>query len=349
MSSSPSELSSFHKHTTRVIIVDPDQPDPTALDTAAEIVRRGGLVAFATETVYGLGAIATDPEAVSRIFAAKERPAINPLIVHVTGAAQAGDCVTEWPATARTLTARFWPGPLTLVLKRSAIIPDVVTAGTDTVAVRSPAGKVARGLIERTGQPIAAPSANRANRLSPTRALHVLADLDGRIDLIIDSGPTALGLESTVVDLTTSTARLLRPGPISINDLESALGASVVESVAHGFSDRRSSPGQMAVHYAPSTPSFRADSFGELGEIGCCENMAVVVIGDHATLSLSEFGAAFAMRTPEEAARQLYDVLHRCDALGVGSIVVLMPPDEPQWRAVRDRLLRATRPLAETR
>ena len=187
-------------------------------------MRRGGLVAFATETVYGLGAIATLPEAVSRIFAAKERPAINPVIVHVAGVAQAGHCVAEWPATAQTLAERFWPGPLTLVLNRSAIIPDQVTAGNDTVGVRAPAGKVARGLIERTGQPIAAPSANRSNRISPTRAEHVLADLDGRIDLIIDSGPTALGLESTVLDLTTSTPRLLRPGPISIEELEAVLG-----------------------------------------------------------------------------------------------------------------------------
>ena len=129
--------------------------------------------------------------------------------------AQARDCVAEWPATAECLAARFWPGPLTLVLNRSGIIPDMVTAGQDTVAVRAPAGKVARGLIERTGQPIAAPSANRSNRLSPTRAEHVLADLDGRIDLIIDSGPTAIGLESTVLDLTTAPPRLLRPGPIS--------------------------------------------------------------------------------------------------------------------------------------
>ena len=202
------------KRATPVIVVRPDQPDPTALDTAAKILRRGGMVAFATETVYGLGAMATDPQAVSRIFAAKQRlTAINPVIVHVAGVAQARECVALWPATAQSLAARFWPGPLTLVLNRSAIIPDQVTAGHDTVGVRAPAGKVARGLIERAGQPIAAPSANRANRISPTRAEHVLADLDGRIDLIIDSGPTALGLESTVLDLTTAA-----PRPHSVRD-----------------------------------------------------------------------------------------------------------------------------------
>jgi L-threonylcarbamoyladenylate synthase len=337
----------LHNLATRIVVVDPDQPDPSVVETAAAILNRGGLVAFATETVYGLGAIATDPEAVARIFAAKERPAINPVIVHVASASQARECIAEWPASAELLAAKFWPGPLTFVLKRSRIIPDQVTAGHDTVAVRAPAGKVASGLISRTGHPIAAPSANRANRLSPTRADHVRADLDGRIDLIIDSGPTALGLESTVLDLTSSVPRLLRPGPISIGELEEALGASVVELVPTGTSHRLASPGQMPVHYAPRTPSFRAHSPGEIGGMGYCQNMALVVIGDHDTVSLSGFGTRFVLRTPQEASRQVYDILHRCDLLGLRSIVVLMPPDEPDWRAVRDRLLRATRPLGE--
>ncbi len=347
MSSGPSGLHVSCNSATPVIVVDPDQPDPTALDTAAEILRQGGLVAFATETVYGLGAIATRPQAVSRIFAAKERPARNPVIVHVAGTAQARDCVGEWPATAQSLAGRFWPGPLTLVLTRSRIIPDQVTAGHDTVGVRAPAGNVARGLIERTGQPIAAPSANRANRISPTRAEHVLADLDGRIDLIIDSGPTALGLESTILDLTTLAPRLLRPGPISKRQLEAALGESVMEPVSRESTDRLSSPGQMPVHYAPLTQSFRINSFGELGKMGYRENMALVVIGEHAPFSLSGFAASYVLATREEASRQLYDVLHRCDLLGVRSIIVLMPRDEPEWRAVRDRLLRATRTVDE--
>jgi L-threonylcarbamoyladenylate synthase len=332
---------------TLVIVVGPDQPDPAALDMAAEILKQGGLVAFATETVYGLGAIATNPQAVSRIFAAKERPAINPVIAHVASVAQARDCVALWPATAQRLAARFWPGPLTLVLNRSGMIPNEVTAGLETVGVRAPVGKVARGLIERTGQPIAAPSANRANRISPTRAEHVLADLDGRIDLIIDSGPTALGLESTVLDLTTPAPRLLRPGPISKQELEAALDASVMEAVSSEATVRLSSPGLMPVHYAPSTQAFRVDSSGELGRMGYCENMALVVIGEHAPFSLSGFAASYVLATPQEAARQLYDVLHLCDQLGLRSIIVLMPPDEPEWLAVRDRLLRATRKLEE--
>jgi L-threonylcarbamoyladenylate synthase len=330
-------------HATRVIVVDPDQPDPSALDTAAAILKQGGLVAFATETVYGLGAIATDSVAVARIFGAKERPAINPVIVHVADIAQARDCVVDWPATAQSLAARFWPGPLTFVLTRSGIIPDQVTAGRDTVGVRAPAGKVACGLLERTGRPIAAPSANRANRISPTRAEHVLADLDGRIDLIIDSGPTALGLESTVLDLTTPAPRLLRPGPISVRELEAALRTRVIEHVVTQSNDRLSSPGQMPVHYAPLTTALRVDSPGELGRMGDCENMALVVIGEHAPLSLSGFAASYAVETADEASRQLYDILHRCDLLGVRAIIVLMPPDKPEWRAIRDRLLRATR------
>jgi L-threonylcarbamoyladenylate synthase len=345
MSSRKSESPSDGPRVTRVIVVDAEDPDPAALETAAAILRAGGLVAFATETVYGLGAIATDPAAVARIFAAKERPAINPVIVHVTTPSQAGQCVADWSADAQALAERFWPGPLTMVLPRSSIIPDEVTAGGDHVAVRAPAGPVARGLIERTGIPIAAPSANRANRLSPTRADHVLADLDGRVDLILDSGPTALGLESTVVDLTSSPPRLLRPGPISIDDLEAALGVAIVEFTPTTTVPRLTSPGQMPVHYAPATRAFRVDSVGEIGEMGCCENMALVVMGDHDTGPLSGWGALFTFHTPVEASRQLYDTLHRCDGLGVASIVVLMPPDQVAWRAVRDRLMRATRPL----
>jgi len=306
------------------------------------------LVAFATETVYGLGAIATQPAAIARIFAAKGRPAINPVIVHVAGIAQARDCVAQWTEQADCLARRFWPGPLTLVLKRAGIIPDVVTAGRDTVAVRNPAGTVALGLIERSGQPIAAPSANRSNRLSPTRAEHVLADLDGAIDMLIDSGPTAIGLESTVLDLTHAGPRLLRPGPITTRELEEVLsGPQVVEATAGEPADRPSSPGQMPVHYAPRTPSFRVERGEELEGLGQEEKIAVVVVGEPDCRELPGHVARFTLESPDAASRRLYDVLHHCDSLGLGSIVVVMPPSEPEWQAVRDRLLRATRPLTE--
>jgi len=295
-----------------------------------------------------LGAIATLPQAVARIFAAKGRPAINPVIVHVAGIAQARDCVAEWTESAERLARRFWPGPLTLVLKRAETIPDVVTAGRDTVAVRVPLGKVALGLIERSGKPIAAPSANRSNRLSPTRAEHVVAELAGAIDLLIDSGPTAVGLESTVLDLTTARPRVLRPGPISTKELEKVLGGpQVVEPIAGEPAGRPSSPGQMAVHYAPRTPSFRVERDEDLEALVHRAKMAVVIFGEPVDQSLAAAVPRFTLESPEAASRRLYDVLHQCDSLGLGSIVVVMPPDLPEWQAVRDRLLRATRALGE--
>jgi L-threonylcarbamoyladenylate synthase len=337
----------IHSPTTRVIAIDADDPDPGVLDLAAGVLKNGGLVAFATETVYGLGAIATNSASVSRIFEAKGRPALNPVIVHVTGAAQARECVNEWPALAETLASRFWPGPLSLVLKRSANIPDVVTAGLDTVAVRAPAGKVALGLIKRAGLPIAAPSANLSNRLSPTSAHHVLADLDGRIDLIIDSGPTDVGLESTVLDLTMPVPRVLRPGPIGACELARALGdIQLVERAPGGTIDRPASPGQMAIHYAPSTSTFRVNSPKELETIASRQDIAVVIFGEASNPS-PQFARHVVLKSPEIASRLLYETLHQYDLFGLEAIFVVMPPDLPEWAAVRDRLLRASRPFGE--
>ena len=246
--------------TTRIIPVDPHEPDPAVLSEAAETLRRGGLVAFATETVYGLGADATDLKAVAQIFEAKDRPAFNPLIVHADGLPMVRSCVAAWPDSAQRLAARFWPGPLTLVLPRSKRIPDLVTAGRETVGVRIPRVNIARRLIEAVGRPIAAPSANRSTRISPTLAAHVLQDMDGRIDLILDSGQTALGLESTVVDLTSRPPRVLRPGPILAEGIAHACeGLCVHESVDDPPTDRPASPGQMAIHYAPRTRSVRVE------------------------------------------------------------------------------------------
>ncbi|MHB1560909.1 MAG: L-threonylcarbamoyladenylate synthase [Isosphaeraceae bacterium] len=330
---------------TRVIRVDPGRPDPSALDEAAEILTRKGLVAFATETVYGLGAIATEPDAVARIFTAKGRPSINPLIVHVAGIDQAHECVSHWPDEARILASRFWPGPLTLVLPRSAIIPDVVTAGRSTVGLRCPAGKVALGLIERCGRPLAAPSANRSNRISPTRADHVLADLDGRVDLILDSGLTALGLESTVIDLSGASPDLLRPGPIAIAEIEAALGGRRVTAPSTGAAaERPLSPGQLAIHYAPRTPAYRVEPAGLLPSL---DRMAVIVVGPAEVPGTNRARACFVLESPATAAHRLYDALHRCDAMQPAGILVVMPPDRPEWLAVRDRLIRATRPLAD--
>jgi L-threonylcarbamoyladenylate synthase len=340
--------------TTRVIAVDPDRPDPAALDEAALVLGRGGLVAFATETVYGLGGIATDAGAVARIFAAKGRPAINPLIVHAGGVGQVRECVAVWPAEADKLARRFWPGPLTLVLPRSEIIPEIVTAGRSTVGVRVPAATVALGLVGRSGRPIAAPSANRSNRISPTRADHVLADLDGRIDLVLDSGPTTIGVESTVVDLTTSPPRVLRPGPITAEELGAVLAVRVegapgltagAGSGAPG--EGPMSPGQMPVHYAPRTPAFRVESTDALLQIPASGTTVLVVLGVGDGPDPGSFARAHRLESPELAARMLYEVLHECDQLSLGAILVVMPPETPEWQAVRDRILRATRPLGE--
>jgi L-threonylcarbamoyladenylate synthase len=209
-----------------------------------------------------------------------------------------------------------------------------------------PAAPVARGLIERTGEPVAAPSANRSNRLSPTRAEHVLADLDGLIDLVIDSGPTAVGLESTVLDISVEPPRLLRPGPITNDELESTLSGHPLSMPAAGeSSEQPSSPGQLPVHYSPRTPSFRVDSPEDLARIPRLEEFALVSIGERRSSPSLPAAKEFRLDSPTVAARLLYDVLHQCDALKVRAIIVIMPPDRPEWSAVRDRLLRATRPF----
>jgi L-threonylcarbamoyladenylate synthase len=335
---------------TAVLVVDPKEPDPAALEQGARILRRGGLVAFATETVYGLGAVATNERAVARIYAVKGRPALNPLIVHVPGVEQARACSVDWPPAADVLAERFWPGPLTLVLNRSRQIPDIVSAGKSTVGLRVPSGTVARSLIAETGEPVAAPSANRSNRLSPTRAEHVLADLDGLIDLVLDSGPTAVGLESTVLDITGEPPRLLRPGPITVSELDSVLSSPpVITSTTGQSAERPSSPGQMPVHYSPQTPSFRVDSLDDLYRIPRPEEIAIVSFGERLLPHDLLVAQEFRLETPAIASPLLYDVLHRCDAMDIRAIVVIMPPDRPAWLAVRDRLLRATRPLDESR
>jgi L-threonylcarbamoyladenylate synthase len=334
---------------TRVLTVDPEAPEPSALDEAARVLTGGGLVAFATETVYGLGAVATDAGAVARIFVAKGRPSVNPLIVHVTDVDQARECVTEWPDDANRLAIRFWPGPLTLVLPRSSRIPDIVTAGKPTVGVRCPAGKVARGLIARCGLPIAAPSANRSNHLSPTRAEHVLADLNGRIDLIIDSGPTSVGLESTVLNLSSDLLRLLRPGPIAASELEAALaGAALVMPHVGATVEQPASPGQMPVHYSPRTPAFRVDRPEGLRGRPDLEGTAVLTFGMDPVVLPTSLRCNVRLESPEVAARRLYDVLHEFDVVRPHAIVVVLPPDRPEWLAIRDRLLRATRPIADS-
>ncbi len=329
---------------TRTVVVDRDQPSRVAIDDGASVLRRGGLVAFATETVYGLGADATDPAAVTRIFAAKGRPDVNPLIVHADGPDMARSCVASWPEEARVLAEACWPGPLTLVLPRSARIPDVVTAGRETVGVRVPDTRVARSLIARAGRPVAAPSANRSTGISPTMARHVLKDLDGQIDLIFDSGPTALGLESTVLDLSRDSPRLLRPGPISREFLSETLGKDVEGPDPGEPCGSLLSPGQMAIHYAPRTSTVRIDP-GLMQAFPWPAQSALIVVGREWSREGVRAPLTFDLPTPEIAAAGLYATLHHCDESGVELIVIVPPPSLPRWSAILDRLGRASVPF----
>jgi len=312
---------------------------------AAEVLRQGQLVAFATETVYGLGADATNPDAVARIFEAKGRPSFNPLIVHADDSVMARSCVALWPERAELLARRFWPGPLTLILPRSSIIPDVVTAGRDTVGIRIPASTVARALIRAAGRPVAAPSANRSTGISPTEAWHVQKDLDGKIDLILDSGRTDVGIESTVLDLTSDPPRVLRPGSVTVGQLSEALGEFVAGpggAAAEGIAFV--SPGQMAIHYAPTTPTYRIDRdvFTALPGTG---RWGLISIGAlPAPPSARKPTWHIRLSTPIQAESRLYTALHALDARRLDYLVILPPPNEPAWLAIRDRIWRASRP-----
>jgi len=324
---------------TRVLVVDPERPDPAAIAEAAAVIRAGGLVAFPTETVYGLGADATNPEAVARIFEAKGRPATNPLIVHIARKEDAPACVAAWPDSAEALASRFWPGPLTLVLPRSGLIPDVVTAGQGTVGVRVPRPGVARWLILEAGRPIAAPSANRSTGISPTEAWHALKDLEGRVDLILDGGRTSVGIESTVLDLSNEVPTILRPGAVTQAQVSEALGEPV-EHLAGvlELGQAARGPGQMAIHYAPRTPAFRLDWGSPIPSPDLVRTSVTIAFGED-----PDDGDRW-LPDPESAARDLYATLHELDALGLDFLLLIMPPDEPRWRAIRDRVRRATRP-----
>jgi L-threonylcarbamoyladenylate synthase len=310
---------------TAVERIEPAAPDPAVLKRAADVLRAGGLVAFPTETVYGLGANALDPAAVVKVFAAKGRPATNPLIVHVADTAGAS-AVAEWSSDAARLAEAFWPGPLTLVLPKTAAVPEVVTGEGATVAVRCPAHPVARGLIAAAGVPVAAPSANRSGELSPTRADHVLKGLDGRIDLLLDGGPCPAGVESTVVDVVGR--RVLRPGPIPVPKLAEVIGPLAEGGVAAGGA--LPSPGMLARHYAPRTAL----------EVAETEQEAEFLADLYRTAGL-KVARWSAGGEPAAVAARLYADLHELDAGGFDRIIAALPPTGPEWRAVRDRLSRA--------
>ena len=325
--------------------LDPASPDPRALRPAAETLRRGGLVAFPTETVYGLGAHALDPEAVARIYAAKGRPGYNPLIVHVADADAARALTSAWPAEADALAAAFWPGPLTLVLPKNDSIPHSVTAGLPSVALRVPAHPVAHALLRLAGIPVAAPSANRSTEVSPTTAQHVVRSLGERVDVIVDGGPCPVGIESTVLSLAGPVPTLLRPGTISVDDLRPVIGAVALPSSAPEATAARPSPGMMDRHYAPRA-ELRLFVEGE-SEAERVETL----LGDTAVLVLHPnawragvLPSADVIVMPDDPAAyagRLYSLLHELDDRGFRRIWVQQPPDAPAWAGVRDRLRRA--------
>lgn len=329
---------------TPVVPIDPHNPDPAILQRAAEIIRKGGLVSFPTETVYGLGANALDAQAVRRIFEAKGRPAINPVIAHVSDHAMVRRLVADWPPIAQTLADHFWPGPLTMVLSKNDAVPSEVTAGGTTIGVRMPAHPAALALIREAGVPLAAPSANRSSHLSPTRADHVLSGLGGRIDIILDGGPTEAGIESTVLDLTTSPPTILRPGPISLEDLQSVIRPIQMRSRQSGDGPL-ASPGLLPRHYAPKT-------FAELFENRAMldERFASRRPGERfgrLVISTNDSDDATQIVLPPDPriySTRLYAALHTLDAMGLTGILIELPPDTPEWLAIRDRLTRgATR------
>ncbi|GIW88724.1 MAG: threonylcarbamoyl-AMP synthase [Isosphaeraceae bacterium] len=326
-----------------------DLADAAAIGEAAEVLRRGGLVAFPTETVYGLGADATNPSAVREIFEAKGRPATNPLIVHGADEAAVRWAVAEWPEWAGRLAAQFWPGPLTLVLPRSERVAEEVTAGLGTVGVRVPDHRVALALLRTLGRPIAAPSANRSTGVSPTAAEHVLADLEGRVDLVLDAGRTAVGIESTVVDVTGRLPRILRPGVIGADWIGEVLGVEVevVEARRGGVGDEgpMTSPGQMEVHYAPRAEVRLIDpeAVGAEAEVEG-SRAALLVVGRPMEVGGRGYGEVVCWRDPVVAARELYATLREWDERGVERVDVVLPElGDERWRAVRDRLWRASR------
>lgn len=310
---------------------------------AARLLRAGRLAAFPTETVYGLGANALDSAAVARIFEAKGRPATNPIIVHIAQMGQI-DQIAVVSEVAVCLAEKFWPGPLTMVLPRTDAIPDIVTAGGPTVGVRMPRHPVARRLIEAAQLPIAAPSANRSESISPTRAEHVADSLGDNVDLILDGGSCDVGIESTVLDLSGETPRILRPGMIDSAQLEAVIGSEVGgPSQPDGIAR---SPGQRPRHYAPSHPTIVAPLQAIVDGCNPAETSRVYLVYSAAAISAVTEATSIALpATAAGYAAGLYDALHRLDhAAETGVIVVEAPPEGIAWAGICDRLKRASSP-----
>lgn len=313
-------------------------PTAAEINRAAALLRAGRLVAFPTETVYGLGANALDPDAVARIYAVKHRPPTSPLIVHVGSTEMIDPLAAEWPEAAKRLTRLFWPGPLTLVVKKRTLVPEIVTAGLATVALRMPAHPTALALIKAAAVPLAAPSANRFTELSPTTADHVRRSLGNDVDYILDGGPCLVGIESTVLSLAELQPVLLRPGGISRQALESVIGP--IASAQGGLGREvpigaHPSPGMHARHYSPRT-SLLLVSNGKLPEQGKGIYLQHTHAATRPTVTTVQMPTAAA-----DYAAALYGKLHQADEANADWIAVDVPPTTPEWEAVQDRLRRA--------
>jgi L-threonylcarbamoyladenylate synthase len=319
----------------------PETGHPAEIDRAAQLLRAGRLVAFPTETVYGLGASALDAAAVARIYAVKGRPATSPLIVHVASIEMAQSLVTHWPEPAERLARQFWPGPLTLVLEKQPSIPGIVTAGLRTVGLRMPAHPIALALIRAAGLPLAAPSANRFTELSPTTAAHVRHNLGSDVDLILDGGPCQVGIESTVLSLAERRPTLLRPGGISRAQLEAIVGPiAVAQEVRAGV---HHAPGMHPRHYSPRTNLYLVTNGNLPGRLLDPSPGKGIYLQYQHPPTRGHAGVVI-YQMPQSAAdyaAALYDVLHRADAGNYDWIAIDLPPGEPEWEAVQDRLKRA--------
>jgi L-threonylcarbamoyladenylate synthase len=336
----------------RVLPCDRRHPPPEVLAEAARVIRGGGLVAFPTETVYGLGAFALDEKAIARVFAAKGRPVHHPLIAHVGGDGDARALALSWPRAASLLAGAFWPGPLTIVVDRAPHVPAAVSGGTSSIAVRVPSHPVARALIAAVAGPVAAPSANRYQGLSPTTAAHVVKELGERVDLVLDAGPCDEGIESTVVDVRSIPPRVLRHGALGYASLSAVVPDVQARTDDPAAPETRASPGMDARHYAPRAPltvaSTREGAVAmarKLSERQARQVPVGLIVRDGAGLESDE---AIAVRVlPEDAAefgRLLYGTLHDLDDAGVAAIVVHAVPDDPSWWAIADRLARGSAP-----
>lgn len=341
---------------TQVLTVDPYHPEPALIARAAEVLRAGELVSFPTETVYGLGANALDPAAVDRIFEVKQRPSYDPVIVHIASLAQLAEVARDVPALAYALAEEFWPGPLTLVLKKHPAVAPNVSTGLDTVAVRMPNHRIPLALVETSGLPVAAPSANLFTRPSPTSARHVLEDLNGRVDILLDGGACPIGLESTVLDLTAATPTILRPGGLATEVLQARLTAleSAERYVTMEGEQPLAAPGMLAKHYSPKAKLLLftgggAEALPRLREIASALAARGLKVGlmttledapafDNLPVELAPLGSEHNL---PEIAHNLFDRIRHLDSLKVDVILVRALPRTGLGLAIWDRLLRA--------